>query len=80
MEMKKIKLNIIEGTRISEESASQILGGDRSCGCACWYRNQGGASIEDNRDANYLGGPNGLKSPQTAAANKADMEDGVQYW
>lgn len=78
--MKKVKLNIREEELISRESASQVLGGGRSCSCACWYRNQGGASIEDNRDANYLGGSNGLRSPQTAVANKADMHDGTFYW
>ena len=60
--MRSIKLNTKENRILNSKEMNVISGGEKCCGCACYYRNVGGSSIDDNMDPNRLGG--GLQSPQ----------------
>lgn len=57
----KINLNILNEQNINNIEMNRLKGGDdRGCSCSCyWADKKGGASIEDNRDANYNVGPSG---------------------
>lgn len=61
--MKTMKLSSIENNLLDAKEARAIVGGDRVCGCACYYRNVGGSAIVDNREANFAGGPGGWTPP-----------------
>jgi len=43
------KINMIE---LSNSQMDNLSGGN-SCTCSCYWADQGGSSIEDNRRANY---------------------------
>lgn len=78
--MKILNMNVAEESILSAKETSAIIGG-RSCTCSCYYRYVGGSSIEDNRNANYAGGENGLESVHHTAdeQNMADHPDGGTY-
>ncbi|MBR4821944.1 MAG: hypothetical protein IKZ71_02210 [Bacteroidales bacterium] len=84
--MKNLKLMVAEGNLLNEKEMISVRGGKqgRACGCACYYRNTGGSSVEANRDANYAGGEHGLFSPKMnikGAQYKADYpEGGTGIW
>ncbi len=83
MNMKTMKLSSIEDNLLDAKEARAITGGNRICGCACYYRDVGGSSISDNTEANYAGGTNGLDSPQETQDKcyKVDFPDGsTQYF
>ena len=61
--MRIINLLKSENTIMDSKEMLSVNGG-RNCGCACWYRNVGGSSTNDNMNANYAGGADGLFSPQ----------------
>ncbi len=76
---KKINLLSKENVILSSRDTAAIFGG-KTCSCACYYRNVGGSSIADNREANYAGG---LHSPQITSDMeiKADLsEGGTDIW
>lgn len=57
--MKNLKLTALEADELSKKAMKSINGGHYSCGCSCYYANQGGSSSSDNGNANY---DSGLKS------------------
>lgn len=73
--MKTMKLSSIENNLLDAKEARAIVGGDRVCGCACYYRNVGGSAIVDNREANFAGGPGGLDSPHKTGDKQYQVED-----
>ena len=76
--MKSIKLNAKEENILNAKEMELIKGGEKCCGCACYYRNVGGSSIDDNMDANRLGG--GLQSPQLTRDYVWITQDGKDRW
>ncbi len=76
--MKSIKLNAKENRILNAKEMNVISGGEKCCGCACYYRNVGGSSIDDNMDANRLGG--GLQSPQLTVDYVWITQDGQDRW
>lgn len=76
--MKSIKLNAKEENILNAKEMELIKGGEKCCGCACYYRNVGGSSIDDNMDANRLGG--GLQSPQLTQDYVWITQDGKDRW
>ena len=77
MKIKRFKLNAlsIEGLRQKEMNA--IVGGN-SCGCSCYWANQGGSSIDDNNMANYQ-----LNLPYSQHGCSPfiyDDDNGALYW
>jgi natural product precursor len=61
MNMKSLKLNIVESCKLTQKEMNCIKGGGWTCSCSCYYAESGGASIEANGDAN-LTTPGGLES------------------
>lgn len=67
MKMKKIKLNQLSEKEMSNLKGTGLFSPPRdgkyymtideggSCGCGCYYVNDGGSSIADNQAANYSG-------------------------
>lgn len=51
--MKSLKLNSLTADRLSNDELKLIKGGQRSCGCGCHYRYNGGSSVSGNGRANY---------------------------
>ena len=62
--MEKTKLSFQENQILTEREAGAIHGGaeQRNCYCACYYRNVGGSTIEDNANANFYFGDHGIHS------------------
>ena len=60
--MKNLKLSNLETQKLNEREMGMLHGGTvitvifQSCTCSCYYADQGGSSIEDNRDANHKNG------------------------
>ena len=77
MKIKRFKLNAlsIEGLRQKEMNA--IVGGN-SCGCSCYWANQGGSSIDDNNMANYQ--LNLPYSQHGCSPFTYEDENGALYW
>ena len=50
--MKSLKLNQIEKNVLSTNEMNQVKGG-RACTCSCYWANNGGSSIRDNKVANF---------------------------
>lgn len=52
--MKNLKLTDFEAAMLSKKDMRQIVGGssDATCGCSCYYANQGGSDTVDNGIAN----------------------------
>jgi len=78
--MKDLNLTSLEKKNLTKNEMNHLKGGDgeKVCGCACYYRNVGGASLEDNMTANQKGG--GLDSPQNTADKAYITQDGSQRW
>lgn len=56
MKKKSIKLSNLAEQTLAEKEMAAIAGGDRkSCECACYYEDKGGANTNDNMNANYAG-------------------------
>ena len=49
--------------KLGEREIETVKGGLRLCGCGCAYVNCGGSSTQDNENANFNGGEDGLISP-----------------
>lgn len=77
--MRKIKLNVAEESLLNKKEMSAVTGG--SCGCGCYYENNGGSSTADNASANAAGG---LHSPGMTHQVWEIGEDGLlhqcDYW
>ena len=69
--MKNLKLNKLAENRLNEKEMKNLTGGYKifethvgtnikSCGCGCYYANQGGSSTNDNGGKNH---ETGLWSP-----------------
>lgn len=64
--MESLKLSRLEAKKLNEKEMGMINGGIgitvtvRTCTCSCYYADQGGSSIEANRDANYKIGDGGF--------------------
>ena len=52
MKLDNFKINILSENNMSNKEMSDLKGGN-NCSCSCYWANQGGSSIEDNRTANY---------------------------
>ena len=53
--MKKLKLNQIEKSNLTNKEMNSLTGGIWLCTCSCyWAGTPGGASIQDNTTANTL--------------------------
>lgn len=74
--MKTFNLLRNESSTLDSKEMLSIQGG-KTCGCACYYRNAGGSSVADNRDANYAGG---LHSPQYPVDIKTDIPDATEIF
>lgn len=75
--MKSLKLNQLDSQRLAEKEMLNVQGGQgndrcetdkngkitRWCGCGCLYEGNGGASTNDNMNANFAGGSKGLYTP-----------------
>lgn len=59
----KFNLYDLNDQKLSNSKMRSILAGYRICGCACYFADSGGSIIEDNCDANYESGDDGLWSP-----------------
>jgi len=62
--MKNLKMLAAEKNLLSDKETLAIRGGEKpakTCYCACYYRNVGGSSIQDNKQANFN---HGYSSPQ----------------
>lgn len=56
MKKNSIKLSNLAEQALAEKEMAAIAGGDRkSCECACYYEDKGGANTSDNMNANYAG-------------------------
>lgn len=68
--MKNLKLSSLETQKLNEKEMGMLNGGKvitvttRACTCSCYYADKGGASINDDRDANYAIGEDGGKSAE----------------
>ena len=57
MKIKRFKLtSMVSAVINSKEMVSLIGGTGTDCSCSCYYENQGGASTNDNKMANYAHG------------------------
>ena len=50
--MKKLKLTTLSEAILKDKETKAVLGGN-CCGCSCYWENNKGSSVEDNRNANY---------------------------
>ncbi|MDR3259512.1 MAG: GLPGLI family protein [Fusobacteriaceae bacterium] len=51
--LSKLRLNVLNEQGLEEKQMNALRGGN-NCYCSCYWANQGGSSIEANRDANYI--------------------------
>lgn len=65
--MKSLKLNAVENKVLTTKEMSSVKGGGWTCTCSCYYAGSGGASIEDNGNAN-------LSSPGGKVSEKGDCK------
>ena len=82
--MKDRKMLAAEKNILSDMESMSIRGGEKpvkTCYCACYYRNVGGSSIQDNKNANFR---SGLSSPQfnvRGSVYVVEMDDGsIHTW
>lgn len=52
MKLQKIKLNKLAENSLANREMKELKGGNYCCSCSCAYANNGGSSIDANRDAN----------------------------
>lgn len=50
---KKLNLTTLSDAIMKDKEMSAILGGSNCCTCSCYWEGKGGASSEDNMNANY---------------------------
>jgi natural product precursor len=50
--LNKIKLNNLSAENLSNKQMKEIKGGAGSCGCSCYYAQEGGSGTDDNCFAN----------------------------
>ena len=78
--MKKIKLTNLEARNLSNQEMSSVIGGN-VCNCACYHRNTGDSSIQDNGTANWAGGLNSTHDTADSALMVDDGEGGCyDFW
>ena len=54
MKLKKLKLNQLLEEDLNNREMNSLKGGNFNfCTCSCYWADQGGSSIEANRNANY---------------------------
>lgn len=62
---KKLKLSTLSEALLKDKEMGSLYGGGRDCNCSCYYQGQpGGASSEQNKNANYNIGDYGGDSVQ----------------
>ena len=62
MKIKRFKLNALSAEGLRQKEMNAIMGGTRTCSCSCYWANQGGSSLDDNKSANYNLGDTGGNS------------------
>ena len=62
MKIKRFKLNALSAEGLRQKEMNAIMGGTRTCSCSCYWANQGGSSLDDNKSANYNLGDTGGSS------------------
>ncbi len=53
MKLKRLKLSDLSYKSLKDKEMCALRGGD-CCMCSCYWADQGGASSDDNREANYV--------------------------
>ncbi len=79
MKIKRFKLNLrnaLSAESLRQKEMSAIMGG-KSCGCSCYYANNGGSSSNDNNMANYN---YGYSSSEGCNQYSYSDEMGDNYW
>jgi natural product precursor len=71
--LSKLKLNALSEANLLDREMNVLRGGDRVCGCSCYYANSGGSSSGDNRTANHGLGNDGGYS--TSGCNQYVQDD-----
>lgn len=80
-----MKLSSLEKNTLSNRSMDFLKGGDndgsKSCKCSCYYRNQGGSSINENAKANWQIPTNSIHQTSDQVEVVQD-KDGVirEFW
>lgn len=77
MRIKRFKLNALSAESLRQKEMNAIIGG-KSCGCSCYWANQGGSSVNDNNMANYHIGVD--YSQHGCSPFTYDDENGALYW
>lgn len=52
MKLKNLKLNALSESTLKDKEMNALRGGN-CCTCSCYWEYQGGASVDDNTNANY---------------------------
>ena len=53
MKLKILKLNQLLEDNLNNREMNSLKGGGNLCFCSCYWADQGGSSIANNRSANY---------------------------